>query len=59
MVKDIYFAGTESEWKNNIPDGFTLSEGTTVYFYIENASDVPADGKNYWHYVNGKITLWV
>lgn len=59
QLESIYFAGTESEWKNNIPDGFTLSEGTTVYFYIENASDVPADGKNYWHYLNGKITLWV
>ena len=58
QLESIYFAGTESEWKNNIPDGFTLSEGTTVYFYIENASDVPADGKNYWHYLNGKITLW-
>ena len=59
QLESIYFADTESEWKNNIPDGFTLSEGTTVYFYIENASDVPADGKNYWRYVNGKITLWV
>ncbi len=28
------------------------------YYYVEDRADLPSDGGNYWHYVNGVPTIW-
>ena len=51
-LTSIYYLGAESESLNTkFPD-------KTIYYYIEKAEDVPVDGGNYWHYVDGVITIW-
>ena len=52
VLTNIYYLGIESESLNiKFPD-------KTIYYYIENEEDVPVDGGNYWHYVDGIITIW-
>ncbi len=51
-LTSIYYLGAESESLNTkFPD-------KTIYYYIEKAEDVPVDEGNYWHYVDGIITIW-
>ncbi len=57
----IYYNGTAQEWtalKANIGSGNTYLTNATIYYYVENEVDVPTDGGNYWHYVNGVPTKW-
>ena len=58
--KTVYYKGTAEDWNK-----ITITEDrdnylakTTKYFYIENAEDLPTDGGNYWHYVDGVPTAW-
>ncbi len=55
----IYYKGTAAEflqitigsWNNEF-------ESATIYYYVENESEVPAGG-NYWHYdEKGEVAIW-
>ena len=56
-IKRIYFKGTASEWGRVRPSYAEIATAT-VYFYVEQQSDVPTDGGKYWHYVFGVPTIW-
>ncbi len=58
-LKIVYYEGTSEEWNNiTISSGNTALTSATCYFYIENETDVPNDGGNYWRYVDGVPTVW-
>lgn len=59
-LKAVYYKGSASDW-----DKITIGSDrdnylarATKYFYVENAEDLPNDGGNYWHYVDGVPTAW-
>ena len=56
----VYYGGTARDWGNisigNYNNNLTRA---TRYYYIENESNLPTDGGNYWHYVDGVPTVWV
>ena len=55
----VYYEGSASEWSNINIDSYNSSlTNATRYYYVENETDVPADGGNYWHYVDGVPTVW-
>ncbi|MBQ9729930.1 MAG: hypothetical protein IJV80_03860, partial [Clostridia bacterium] len=58
-LTSVYYKGTASDWLN-IEFGWYNEKLTsaTRYYYIENEADVPTDGGNYWHYVDGVPTAW-
>ena len=55
----VYFKGTKAEWDaiaiTENGNSTLTSEATTKYFYSEDAPTVEG---NYWHYVEGVITIW-
>ena len=55
----VYFKGTKAEWDaiaiTEDGNSTLTSEATTKYFYSENTPTVEG---NYWHYVEGVITIW-
>ena len=56
----VYYGGTAEDWEG-ISIDTTDNEffiDATRYYYYENESDVPTDGGNYWHYVDGVPTVW-
>ena len=56
----MYYKGTAEEWSEINMDFYnTKLTSATRYYYIENEADVPTDGGNYWHYVDGVPTAWV
>ncbi len=58
--KTVYYKGTAEDW-NKITiedDRDTYLARATKYYYIENEQDLPTDGGNYWHYVDGVPTAW-
>ena len=61
-LTDVYYKGSASEWNsisiNNEYGGNADLINATRYYYIENEADVPTDGGNYWHYVDGVPTAW-
>ena len=61
-LTDVYYKGTVSEWNdisiNRKHSNDTSLINTTRYYYIEKQTDVPNDGGNYWHYVDGVPTKW-
>lgn len=56
-LETIYFKGTKEEWENVSIDSsynhYLLS--AKRYYYSE---EQPMDGGDYWHYVEGAITVW-
>ncbi|MBQ8427738.1 MAG: leucine-rich repeat domain-containing protein, partial [Clostridia bacterium] len=55
----VYYQGTASEWGAISIDSYnTPLTNATRYYYVENEADVPTDGGNYWHYVDGVPTKW-
>ena len=55
----VYFKGTSSDWENiSIGNYNERLTDATRYYYVENQSDLPTDGGNYWHYVDGVPTVW-
>lgn len=56
-LTNVYYMGTSYEWETIIIEDFVL-EYIMPYYYVENESDLPDDGGNYWHYVNGVPTPW-
>ncbi|MBR2336724.1 MAG: leucine-rich repeat domain-containing protein, partial [Clostridia bacterium] len=58
-LTSVYYKGTSSEWSSiSIDSGNSKLTNATRYYYIENEADVPTDGGNYWHYVDGVPTKW-
>ncbi|MBQ9730254.1 MAG: leucine-rich repeat protein, partial [Clostridia bacterium] len=59
-LTSVYYKGTASDWENIAidVDGNDNLTSATRYYYIENQADVPTDGGNYWHYVEGVPTAW-
>lgn len=53
----VYYCGTEEQWNNIeiIEEGNEPLLEATLYFYSKEA---PKEAGNYWHYVDGKPTLW-
>ena len=52
----VYYAGTAEDWaKITISSDNTPLKNATVYYYSETE---PVESGNYWHYVDGTITLW-
>ena len=59
-LTSVYYKGTAEEWSEiNMDSNNTELTSATRYYYIENEADVPTDGGNYWHYVDGVPTSWV
>ena len=58
-LASVYYNGTAEEWANVNGSSSTVFTNATVYYYIENETDVPTVGGNYWHYVDGVPTAWV
>ena len=61
MAKDltIFYKGTPNDWKAAIPDGYVLPDGFSLCFYLEAATNYPADGNTYWRFVDGSPEKWV
>ncbi len=58
-LQTVYYGGTADAWaKISIGGSNGNLPSATVYYYVENAVDVPTDGGNYWHYDNGVPTAW-
>ena len=58
-LTSVYYKGTSSEWRSISIDPYNEDlTNATRYYYIENEADVPTDGGNYWHYVDGVPTEW-
>ena len=56
--KKIYYGGTQEAWNNINKDEENSNKALkdmTIYFYSE---DTPSTDGNYWHYVDGIITIW-
>ena len=59
-LMSVYYKGTAEEWSEiNMDSNNTELTSATRYYYIENEENVPTDGGNYWHYVDGVPTAWV
>ncbi|MCD8308383.1 MAG: leucine-rich repeat domain-containing protein, partial [Clostridia bacterium] len=58
-LSSVYYNGTAEEWsKITISSNNTSLTSATRYYYSASEPDY-TDGYNYWHYVNGVITIWV
>ena len=59
-LESIYYNGLAEDWtKISISADYNELEEATIYYYVENESDLPSDNGNYWHYVDGVPTVWV
>lgn len=62
-LTSIYYTGTAEDWANISigSDNYELTESTR-YYYSKNEPELNADGTdydgNYWHLVDGVITIW-
>ena len=58
-LTSVYYSGTKEDWDNiSIESSNSNLTETTLYYYIENESDLPNDNGKYWHYVDGVPTIW-
>ncbi len=58
-IEQIYCTGSEEQWRQALPAGYVLPAEVTVYYYAEDAQQAQGGSQNYWHYVEGEVTLWV
>ncbi|MBQ8290994.1 MAG: leucine-rich repeat domain-containing protein [Clostridia bacterium] len=58
MLTNVYYTGTASDWAELGDDYTSVFSGKTVYYYVQNEGNVPTNGGNYWHYVDGEPTAW-
>ena len=56
-ISNVYYLGSSSEWSEIKINSSGNSDFTSArrYYYSENE---PSDNGNYWHYVDGKVTVW-
>lgn len=59
-LEKVYYSGNVEGWeKIDIGSSNNALTSSTIYYYIENESDLPADNGNYWHYdKNGNPAIW-
>lgn len=59
-LTNVYYRGTKNDWTVKIAIGMANESlcNATRYYYIENLTDLPTDGGNYWRYVDGVPTAW-
>ena len=56
-LKTVYYKGTAADWgKISINSNNTYLTDAKWYYYSESK---PTESGNYWHYVDGKPTVWV
>ncbi len=60
---NVYYSGTNEQWsKINIGSSNTPLTNATLYYYSADEPELNADGTvydgNYWHYVDGAVTVW-
>ena len=56
-LTSVYYKGTEIEWSeiSIYPGGNSSLTSATRYYYSETK---PTSSGNYWHYVDGEVTVW-
>ena len=55
-LTSVYYKGTESEWSAiSIGSDVFYNTNATRYYYSETE---PISAGRYWHYVDGKVTVW-
>ena len=55
-ISNVFYMGTNSNYQNiNIQAGNESIHKSTKYYYSETE---PIEEGNYWHYVDGVITIW-
>ena len=55
-LTSVYYKGTASEWSAISIDWYNSPlKNATRYYYSETE---PTEEGNYWHYVDGKVTVW-
>ena len=55
-LTSVYYTGTAEQWSQiSIGSSNTPLTNATIYYFSE---DPPAEGGNYWHYVDGVPTVW-
>ena len=55
-LKSVYYTGTAENWAEiNIGSDNSNLTNATIYFYSEAE---PVEEGNYWHYVDGVVTIW-
>ena len=60
QLANVFYKGTAESWEkiSIYTKGNDALKSATLYYYIEHAEDVPADGGNYWHYAeDGKTSI--
>ena len=59
-LRAVYYKGTSEQWTAMSKSSSNrYLYNATRYYYVENETNVPDDGGNYWHYENGVPTVWV
>ncbi len=55
-LKNVYFLGNQEEFNSIIiSNDISYLTDATIYYYSENE---PQETGNYWHYVDGVVTIW-
>ena len=54
-LKEIFYKGTQEQWKKIEMGTNPYIDEATKYFYSETRPSQPG---NFWHYVDGKVTVW-
>lgn len=58
-LETIYYGGSAEDWAGITIDRYNTNLiNATRYYYVEKQEDLPADGGNYWHYIDGVPTKW-
>ena len=61
-LREVYYEGTESQWRNVIVQNYNSLNGSMCYYYSESEPDLnenaTAYNGRYWHYVSGVATKW-
>ena len=58
-LTNVYYKGTREDWKQIQGKNEVSRYSLSLYYYVENESDLPADNGDYWHYVDGVPTPWI
>ena len=56
-----YYKGTVEQWNAiSVGNNNFYFAAATIYYYIENETDIPDDGGNYWHFADDGVTpvIW-
>ena len=54
-LKELFYKGTQEQWEEIEKEKNETIDKATKYFYSETRPSQPG---NFWHYVDGKVTVW-